>query len=86
MTEASSPIDLDGNPFAALFPSMDDAVLCATLLHTTEETSSCSKNLIDNDSSMLAETDDQTFDVNLILNNLLQRVFLITLQRSMRIY
>ncbi len=83
---SSEPSNLGENPFAALFPSMSQAVQYASQVKTSaevQETSNSTPSEGHDDvslSTMMHDESEMTLDVKRIVNNLLQRVFLITLQ------
>ncbi|XP_028402978.1 ubiquitin conjugation factor E4 A-like isoform X2 [Dendronephthya gigantea] len=78
--------DLKGNPFVALFPSMSQAMQYATQLNSidmTQETLRGSQDGSKDDTGMEQEKDDndeEAFDTKRIVNNLLQRIFLVSFQ------
>ena len=88
MTDKDSSSDqstLEGNPFAALFPSITQAVQYASQVRTPDMVTETSKSAdwAENISSSTAHGHNESkkeLDVKRIVNNLLQRIFLITLQ------
>ena len=85
-TSPREPTDLEGNPFAALFPSMSEAIQHVSQVATSDmvqETLKGTQSGHEDLSLSMQEHDDEnekTLDVKRIVNNLLQRIFLITLQ------
>ena len=84
--DSSEPSNLGENPFAALFPSMSQAVQYASQVKTSAEVQETLKSTPSeghddvSSSTMMHDESEMTLDVKRIVNNLLQRVFLITLQ------
>ena len=85
-TSSRDQSDLEGNPFAALFPSMSEATQYVSQVATSEmvqEMLNSSQRGHKDHSSSSQEHDNESgkvLDIKRIVNNLLQRIFLITLQ------
>ena len=85
-TSPREPSDLEGNPFAALFPSMSEAIQYVSQVATSDmvqETLKGTQSEHEDLSSSMQERgneNEKALDVKRIVNNLLQRIFLITLQ------
>lgn len=77
MTEKDKQINLEENPFAALFPSMAHAV---QFVSQVGETIKSGHENIQLTNKQDCDDDEETLIVKRIVNNLLQRIFLITLQ------
>jgi hypothetical protein len=73
--DSSEQSALEGNPFAALFPSITQAVQYASQVKTSDMVTETLKSTHSVDG-----TNEKELDVKRIVNNLLQRIFLITLQ------
>ena len=77
--------DLKGNPFVALFPSTSQAMLYASQLNCDDMVQEMLKGAhggSKDDVTMEQENndDEEEFDKRRIVNNLLQRIFLVSLQ------
>ena len=71
---------LEGNPFVALFPSMTQAMQYASQVKTSEMVNETLKSSQIETSQDNSET-ERALDVKRIVNDLLERIFLITLQK-----
>ncbi|CAB3984152.1 Ubiquitin conjugation factor E4 A [Paramuricea clavata] len=83
---SSEQSNLEGNPFAALFPSMTQAaqyvsqVKTSNMVQETLKSSQSGHEDISLSTTREQGESDKALDVKRIVNNLLQRIFLITLQ------